>query len=152
MPNVKNSNQQVNNLLEQYVYSLLEKHIDQVDNDTQSQLIKLYSDIHDQVYAESAKSVTLPQPTTQAHNYYLEQVAFIERLLMNYQSSMKATRANIQRMDALIKRLEHSLPLTSRGVSLINHYQYIRERFVVSLEKSQSFCQKELFNRIVQSV
>ena len=146
---MKNNDQHVNSLLEQYVYRLLEKHIDQVDADTQSQLIKLYSDIHDQVYAESAKSTTLPQPTTQTNNYYLEQVALIERLLTNYQSSMKATRANIQRMDALIKRLEQSLPLTSGGGVLLTHYQSIRERFVVSLEKAQSFCQKELFNRIV---
>ncbi|QIP14691.1 hypothetical protein G8759_19780 [Spirosoma aureum] len=147
---MENNDQMFNRFFEKYLHRTLEKYIDQVDKDTQTQLIKFYSSLHDQLSAEPSKSISDLKPIGQAIKCESGHVEIVQRLLTSHQSIIKANWLNIQRIDVLIERAEQRLSPTAEQVRLINHYRSIRKRFVVSMEHAQSFCQNELFKQVAQ--
>ena len=148
---MENNGQPLSQLLEQYVYRILEINIDQVDSDTQARLIQLYSNIYDQLCADSPDSASVPQLATQWSNEQREDIKIFRDLFVSYQCKIKAISVSIQQMNELINRASRGQLRSSDQLQLINHYQSIRKGFVVSLEKAQLFCEVELFKRLGQA-
>ncbi|CCH54081.1 hypothetical protein BN8_03223 [Fibrisoma limi BUZ 3] len=141
---MENNNQHLKRLFEEYIYTIIAKYIDVVDGPTQTRLVNLYSQLHNQLHPETPRLITSPDLTGQTSVNRENHAELIQGLLLHYQNQIVNIMAHIQRMDQLIERAKGSSqkPLHS---SILNHYQLVRENFVISLKKTQLLCQCELF-------
>ncbi|GAB3558228.1 hypothetical protein [Spirosoma fluminis] len=144
---MKNKDQPFIWLLEQYAFSAIGKYIDQADSQTQTQLIKLYSDIYDQLALESAESEEIDHPLSQESDPQSAYKGNTARLLRGYHYTVESTKLNIQQMDELIEQTNQCPGSSAHRDHLLHHYQSIRAGFVVCLETTLALCQHELFNR-----
>lgn len=145
-----NHDQQANRRFEHYVYSIIEKYIDQADPAMQAQLIKLFGQLHDRLYPEIAHTPADPVMNSSRGKSWDQQAQLVQRLLIGYRGSIRDLTQQIKRIDGLIERVDRSS--TPHREAILNHYHAIRKGWMVSLERTQLQIQHKLFEVVVDSM
>ncbi|MFD2934093.1 hypothetical protein ACFS25_09890 [Spirosoma flavum] len=91
----------------------------------------------------------LSQPPALNHTYQDEHNKNNKHLVSVYQTQIEHTLVNIAKVEKLVERAEKTIIGTSETSPLIDHYQSLKDRYLVYLAKIQAL-QQQQFSKLNQ--
>ncbi|MBD2756389.1 hypothetical protein [Spirosoma validum] len=127
-----------NKLIENYVFSVSKKYIEEVGEDAQNKLINLFIHVGNEPHPEP-----VAKPISRRRSYRDERIKTIEHLISIHQACIDATRNYILFYDQLLSQVSQNIVSQERRCRLTSHYQSLKTKYMDYLTKLQEFQQLE---------